>query len=83
MGQDVAVLQYRLKELGLMWTMLTDVTAEYRICRKAFEAYHMLPVDGEADMEMLQRLNQYYEKKPHKAELGNQPHNTKIHGVCQ
>ena len=63
-GQDVAVLQYRLKELGFNVDYADGRyggNTEFAV--KLFEAYHMLPVDGEADMEMLQRLNQYYEKK--------------------
>jgi hypothetical protein len=60
----VAVLQYRLKELGFNVDYADGRyggNTEFAV--KLFEAYHMLPVDGEADMEMLQRLNQYYEKK--------------------
>ncbi|WP_214658686.1 L,D-transpeptidase family protein [Candidatus Formimonas warabiya] len=63
-GQDVVMLQYRLKELGFgidyadgRYGGLTEFAV------KLFEAYHMLPVDGEADLKMLKRLDQYFPQK--------------------
>jgi lipoprotein-anchoring transpeptidase ErfK/SrfK len=63
-GQDVAMLQYRLKELGFSVDYADGrYGANTEFAVKLFEAYHMLPIDGEADMEMLKRLNKYYEKE--------------------
>mgnify|MGYP000915228418 CR=1 FL=1 len=62
-GQDVVMLQYRLQELGFSsdpadgrYGGMTELAV------KIFEAYHMLPVDGTADMEMLKRLEEYQKK---------------------
>lgn len=62
-GQDVAMLQYRLQEIGFSVDNADGRyggVTEFNV--KLFEAYHMLPVDGEADLEMLQRLERYQNK---------------------
>lgn len=60
-GQDVAVLQYQLKELGFSVDYADGrFGSATELAVKLFEAYHMMPVDGKADMEMLKRLNQYF-----------------------
>lgn len=63
-GQDVVMLQNALKQIGFgidaadgRYGALTEFAV------KLFEAYHMLPVDGEADMEMIKRLERYFQKK--------------------
>lgn len=64
-GQDVAFLQYRLGELGF-----SVDAADARFGRltefavKMFEAYHMLPVDGIADQEMLKYLDDKHKNNP-------------------
>lgn len=63
-GQDVAIFQLRINKTGFgvgaadgRFGTSTDLGV------RLFEAYHMLPVDGEADKVVLQRLNKYFEKK--------------------
>lgn len=62
-GQDVVILQYRLQELGFN---IDYADGRYgsatELAVKLFEAYHMLPVDGEADIDMIKRLNLYFTK---------------------
>ncbi|MCR6545583.1 L,D-transpeptidase family protein [Dehalobacterium formicoaceticum] len=60
-GQDVAILQYRLQELGFQMDYADGRYGNAtELAVKLFEAYHMMQVDGEADMEMLGRLNRYF-----------------------
>ncbi|MGI6679589.1 MAG: L,D-transpeptidase family protein [Dehalobacterium sp.] len=62
-GQDVAILQYRLQELGFQMDYADGRFGNAtELAVKLFEAYHMLPIDGEADMEMLERLTGYFPK---------------------
>lgn len=63
-GQDVVMLQFRLQELGFSPDQADGrfgFLTEFGV--KLFEAYHMLPVDGIADMDMLNRLDQYRQKQ--------------------
>lgn len=60
-GQDVAMLQYRLKELGFAVDYADGrYGSATELAVKLFEAWHMLPVDGQADMDMIKRLNLYF-----------------------
>ncbi|MEL7566436.1 MAG: peptidoglycan-binding protein [Dehalobacterium sp.] len=62
-GQDVVMLQYRLQELGFGIDYADGrygSATEFAV--KLFEAYHGLPIDGEADLDMIKRLNLYFAK---------------------
>ncbi len=60
-GQDVAMLQYRLKELGFSIDYADGRYGNFtELAVKLFEAYHGLPVDGVTDPVMLKRLDLYF-----------------------
>lgn len=63
-GQDVVMLQYRLQTMGFC----PDYADGYfgrmtELAVKMFEAAHLLPVDGVADMDMLKCLDTYFNEK--------------------